>query len=887
MFQKALWIWDSSSDRKKRNSYALFRRSFFVEDEAIKHRLRITADAQYWAWVNGVCLGSGPIRSFPSKAFVDEIELRGVLREGENCIHILVHSLGISTFRYILSDAGLIAEICAEDEVLLSTDSTWECFSEPFGAQKEFRISCQQGWLEPPGRSLGEFFELMSTENENWKPCVVVSQERELLPAPVGLSDQEEVYAKSVWRNAVVMPPKTIWRISLRSSLLPGYVEAAPKHIKGVVRAVFHVKHSGEIQFELPAGWFWSQAKIYLNSEPMTPAAPNRAPFENGLAFVGWVNQGENVAHFELDGNYHEWTLSVTCDEATLELTKPFKVAPNKAFDEVFEEDFEEIPAECVAMDSAFARTAYAKVERELGQCSPEEIRLESQKEGLEHSVILDLGRMTVGRWRFEVEAAQDTRLIFNGFESIQDGVPDYCWEMSNTWEVNVKAGSSEFASLIRRGARYVQIQGENAVVKNFRVQESTFLSISPARFECSEDKLSQIYEMSALTLRLCTEDTFVDCPTYEQTFWVGDARNEALVNAYLYGDYALMEHMWRLAGESLNRSPLVESHVPSGWPVIIPAWSFLWSLACWEHYEMTGNKGFLEKVYPLMLKQAENALGFLNSDGLFEMEAWNLTDWAPMSQPHKGVNTPNQGWLCLALEATAKASESLGDSVSSVFLRTSQENIAAAARCVLWNYKKKSYTDCIDPDTGKQSDIFSLQTQCVLSLAGIPDEDQAQRIHRLLTGTDDSSGFVQSGTPFFDFFILEYFERHSEFKKMFDYIKSRWGMMLEKGATTCWELYPGYMPNGRWTRSHCHAWSSGPAYFLLKHLLGVIPIGTEKRKILFQPKTCGLTHCSGAVCTAAGDVAANWRIEGGEFLYEINAANGMEIETDFSHVLT
>lgn len=887
MFQKAQWIWDSSGDRRRRNSYVLFRKPFFVEDEGRKHRLRITADAQYWVWVNGICLGSGPIRSFAPKAFVDEIELNNVLEKGGNHLCVLVHSLGISTFRYILSDAGLIAEICAEDEVLLGTDSSWECFSEPFGRQKEFRISCQQGWLEPEGVSLGEFSELMNSENENWKPCVVVSHERELLPAPVGLSDQEEVYARSVWRNAIVMPPKTIWRISLRSSLLPGYFEAAPKHIKGVVKAVFHVKHPGEIQFELPAGWFWSQAKIYLNGEPMVSATPNRVPFENGLAFVGRVNQGENVAHFELDGSYHEWTLSVTCDGAALELTKPFEVAPNKAFDEVFEEDFEEIPAECVDVDSVFARTAYAKVVRELEQGNPEEVYLESQGEGLEHSVILDLGRMTVGRWRFEVEATHDTRLIFNGFESIQEGVTDYCWEMSNTWEADVKAGHSEFASLIRRGARYVQIQGESAVVKNFRVKESTFPSISPAKFECAEDKLSRIHEMSALTLRLCTEDTFVDCPTYEQTFWVGDARNEALVNAYLYGDYALMEHMWCLAGESLDRSPLVESHVPSGWPVIIPAWSFLWSLACWEHYEITGNKDFLKKIYPLMLKQAENALEFLNTDGLFEVEAWNLTDWAPMSQPHKGVNTPNQGWLCMALEATAKAGESLGDTVSSVSLRTSREDIAAAVRHVLWNFEKKSYTDCIEPDTGKQSEVFSLQTQCVLALAGIPDEDQAQRIYRLLTGIDDSLGFVQSGTPFFDFFILEYFERHSEFKKMLEYMKSRWGMMLERGATTCWELYPGYMPNGRWTRSHCHAWSSGPAYFLLKHLLGVIPVGTEKKKILFQPKTCDLTYCSGAVCTTKGAVFAKWWIEGGEFLYEVNAPNEMEVVTDLSYVLT
>lgn len=43
----------------------------------------------------------------------------------------------------------------------------------------------------------------------------------------------------------------------------------------------------------------------------------------------------------------------------------------------------------------------------------------------------------------------------------------------------------------------------------------------------CNLEKSLTIYEMSLYTTRLCMEDTYVDCPTYEQTYWVGDARNE------------------------------------------------------------------------------------------------------------------------------------------------------------------------------------------------------------------------------------------------------------------------------------------------------------------------------------------------------------------------
>ena len=40
--------------------------------------------------------------------------------------------------------------------------------------------------------------------------------------------------------------------------------------------------------------------------------------------------------------------------------------------------------------------------------------------------------------------------------------------------------------------------------------------------FRCSDSRLNQIWDFSAYTLRMCSEDTFTDCPTYEQTLLGG-----------------------------------------------------------------------------------------------------------------------------------------------------------------------------------------------------------------------------------------------------------------------------------------------------------------------------------------------------------------------------
>ena len=112
-----------------------------------------------------------------------------------------------------------------------------------------------------------------------------------------------------------------------------------------------------------------------------------------------------------------------------------------------------------------------------------------------------------------------------------------------------------------------------------FRNVEVLYNSYPQARrgsFHSADALLNRIWEVGADTLRACAEDTYTDCPSYEQTLWVGDARNEALIDWVINGDPRLWYRCLELAGESLHRSPLVESNVPSGWQNIIPAWAFL-----------------------------------------------------------------------------------------------------------------------------------------------------------------------------------------------------------------------------------------------------------------------------------------------------------------------
>ena len=147
---------------------------------------------------------------------------------------------------------------------------------------------------------------------------------------------------------------------------------------------------------------------------------------------------------------------------------------------------------------------------------------------------------------------------------------------------------------------------------------ESTYPVSAVGRFACSDPRLDKIWEISTRTLKLCMEDTYTDCPLYEQTHWVGDARNESLFGYSVFGATDVPARCIRLTAQSLERYPIAGCQTPSCWDCILPAWSFLWGISTWDYYWATGDKEFLRQVWPAVIRNLEGAEKYVDKDGLF-----------------------------------------------------------------------------------------------------------------------------------------------------------------------------------------------------------------------------------------------------------------------------
>ena len=142
---------------------------------------------------------------------------------------------------------------------------------------------------------------------------------------------------------------------------------------------------------------------------------------------------------------------------------------------------------------------------------------------------------------------------------------------------------------------------------------------------------------------------------------------------------------------------------------------------------------------------------------------------------------------------------------------------------------------------------------------------------------------FVGIGSPFMSFFRYEALAELGRFDRLLADIRERYGEMLRRGATTCWEMYPG--PENRAdprfpTRSHCHAWSAAPGYVLPAFVLGVRPLAPGWKAVPVAPQPVDLAWAEGSVpLPDAGVAKVAWQRDGDRLSVQVGVPEGVRAE--------
>ncbi len=885
---KAKWIW-TEGEEKPRNFFLMFRKAFSLPRRARSARLHITADSRYVLYINGERIGQGPPRGFPWRYHYDTYEVMPYLRPGENVVAVLVHHFGHSTFQYVQGRGGLLAQLDVDGKTVLGTDRTWKVKPCEAFARRVPRVSVQQGWEEQYDARREEMgWVEIEYDNRDWADAVELGPPgippwTELTPRDIPFQTDDEVQPVRVVRVEAVRSVPYTWTVDLKHTFFPGEYDSNHRTLKGFL--AMEIEAEGEEQAVLRRAHH-IVGRLKVNGEEV----PDRDGSELHL------KQGRNVLLFDISGTYHLLQFVVGLEsEQGLKLHRMVALGPSlgEEFDRIWKtgdwreapgEVLHEVPEKAVADVDVWALAAWdRKVGEEVLMEDPEALLSPNHGWTVVHPsdigdvrILLDFGRELLAYTEFEVEAPEGAIVDFNFFEGIQEGRILLTHGLNNSLRYVCREGRQRYRSYLKRGFRYAFVIFRNLSspvrVRYITSRLSTYPAPERGEFRCSDELLTRLWEVGRYTLRLCMDDTYLDCPAYEQTHWVGDARNEALVNWVAYGDPRITAHCLLQAADSLGRSPIPESHVPSGWEDILPTWSLLWVCAIREYWQWTGDRRFLERIYSSLKQTCDRFLGYRNNQGLLEMEGWNMIDWAPMDTPRKGVITHQNFLLVKTLKEAAIVAEVVGKKEDVSRWRTEAELLKEAINQHLWSEERRAFVDCIRSD-GKFSPVISQQTHTMALLCDCVEGERAERSRELMLSPPEN--VVRMGSPFFGFFLFEQFAREGRLEEMLKMMREKWGFMIEQGATTFWETFPGW-ERDYWTRSWCHAWSSAPTYFLTTEVLGVYPEEPGFSVVRVAPCPADILRCRGRVPTPHGDVEVGWE-QGEGFSLELRMPQNIE----------
>ncbi len=893
------WIWLASEPDSNMNLRTLARRTFELgTDDIDSAELLISADTQYRLFINGRWVSDGPVRMFPWKYAYDRFDVSSYLQSGRNVLAVMVQHHGEGTFQNLEVRPGLLVQleiVSGKTRRMICSDESWKMIIDPAHVRWTPRISCQMSCEEQyDARCEIPEWVMADFDDSKWPKTAVVSSVKDgpwknLTERDIPLLEYERISPKRIVSMRAVKAANFVEGLNVKRALWPERVDANRRKFCGAVLSTLRSSAAQKVElFPSPQGTV--PEKVYLNGKKIdickrqsinlkkrdnfllvifdymshfddftivmdvkkpvvmkSPVCKGKwavaGPFENGGDDWERLRQAKTMTDLE-QGNL----LRYFCEPAfpCLIGSEVHGVAINQ----------ETLPAKVKVRD----------IENLLSN-NREFAIIEPQKHDVE--LLIDFGCEYNAYVEFKLEAPEGVEVDAQCFEAITDGKPQYTIGNRSGFRYITRKGWQKFTTFRHYGFRFmtltfrhlsapVKIENVRAIFVHHQVEHK-------GQFHCDDYLLNRIWEAGKQTLLCCMEDTFTDCPTYEQTCWVGDARNEGLVCHTTFGQYAMTRRCANLTADSLKRSDLTESQVPSAWQNIIPVWSFLWAQMSWEHYYFSGEVASVKSLYAALKKMLNNIqTKYLDpKTGLFAIggfELWQFFDWTPIDGNHKLVAFNNM-FLVSAVQVAEKMAATLGLKAEANQWRKWNATLIANINKHLWCEKCGAYIDSIHDD-GSPSISISQPTNTLAILYDIAPAERAKKILPIVLG-EKTKDIVPFGSPFALFFLLECLVKLGRFDKLIAIVRREWGDMLNKGATTCWEQLGS-------TRSHCHAWSAAPTYFLSRYVLGVHPTSAGFKTVLFEPYLLDLKFAKGIMPTPMGEIKVNWTRNESEFTLTI-----------------
>ncbi|MFH2069350.1 MAG: alpha-L-rhamnosidase C-terminal domain-containing protein [Candidatus Omnitrophota bacterium] len=413
------------------------------------------------------------------------------------------------------------------------------------------------------------------------------------------------------------------------------------------------------------------------------------------------------------------------------------------------------------------------------------------------------------------------------------------------------------FETLWWEAGRYLEIfvsTGDQPLtINSVGITETRYPYRFKGRFECGDSRFTELTPIILRTLEMCSHETYLDCPYYEQLMYIGDTRLDVLTAYCLTRDDRLAKKALLMFDKSRDISGITRCSYPTRVDQVIPPFS-LWWIAMVHDYAMWRNDpAFVGGLMPGVRAVLEAYRRWVNREELVESpEGWNFVDWVPgwrngmPSGADSGINATLNWQFALVLRQAAELEELAGEPELAVRNRKLAARVAAAAAKMFWDENRGLFAE----DRAKKH--FGEHAQCLAILSGFVSGEVKKR---LVKGLMEDNALDRT-TIYFTHYLFEAYRRINRMDRFFKRM-DLWFKLKGQGFRTTPEK-----PEP--SRSDCHGWSTHPLFHSFASVLGIRPAEPGFASVRMEPQLGPLKWVRGVMPHPAGFISADLKTEGG-----------------------
>lgn len=401
------------------------------------------------------------------------------------------------------------------------------------------------------------------------------------------------------------------------------------------------------------------------------------------------------------------------------------------------------------------------------------------------------------------------------------------------------------FETLWWEAGRYVEIVVETGAepltIESFHLRETHYPYPWQGSFASSDPRLSEVIPLGKRVMEMCSHETYMDCPYYEQLMYVGDTRLEVLTTYTWTQDDRLPRKAIQMFDQSRIPDGLTQSRYPSSVTQFIPPFSLWWTGMVYDFALWRDDKAFVEARMPGVRAVLDFFRRWVNSDGLLAAPyGWNYFDWIkdlPDVVEGKVHGLYNLQFV-LALRYAEALERYLGEEELALRHGKLASKVFRSFKQAFWSSERGLFADNLEKT------VFSEHTQALSIIAddfgrvegpAIPDKMDAFLQDPDLTRT----------TVYFSHYLFEAYRLLGRTDNLINRMDLWFGLVANGFKTTIEAPEP--------SRSDCHAWGAHPLYHYLTTILGIRPAGFGFNEVRIDPQLGPLEWAAGRMAHPKG----------------------------------